>query len=439
MYDARTPSDRQPINEKIPPETPLGPEISPAPEAASLARGFLRRYFCWLALFLAAGLLILAPYAWLWLAASGDVDVEGAVDAQARGDFAIFGSGVTQDFADYKLRLYARIRPEITALGSSRVMQFRGAWFSESFLNMGGAAGNISMLAATARAMLEIHRPRIAIIGIDFWWFLPQWEKNPHRRHVFEDNPYNYGAASLRRPWQWLLEGKISPAEFAAPLLGLAGHGFRAARYGIMAQRTDDGFGPDGSWYYTGETTGKSKPWDFRFEDTLMLVERGIKAFYHAPADSAAPSRSHLEAFADIYYYLLARGVKVYVFIPPLAGPVLAAMSQRPEAYAHLFHLREALAAMDIDALDLSDPRLLASGDCEFVDGFHGGEVTYARILRALADHWPSLLAVVRMPELNAIIRDWQGNAQVPDVRVTSLPETDFMRFGCNKKVRQGD
>ncbi len=79
-------------------------------------------------------------------------------------------------------------------------------------------------------------------------------------------------------------------------------------------------------------------------------------------------------------------------------------------------------------------PRAFASNDCEFIDGFHGGEVTYARILRAMADRWPALLSYVNMERLNAAIRDWQGHALVPDERLTNLPETDFMRFGCSKR-----
>lgn len=417
---------------------PLGPEIAAPHEANALAWTFLRSYFAWLALFFAVALLIMAPYGFLWLVASGDVDVDGVVEAQAEGKFAIFGSGIAQDFADYKLRLYDRVKPSVVALGSSRVMQLRGAWFNERFVNMGGAAGNISMLAATVDAMLDVHRPRAAIVGADFWWFLPRWEKDPCARRALATGSYNYGAASVRRPWQWLLEGRLTPREFAAPLLGLVGRGFRADRYGIMAQRTDDGFGPDGSWYYTGEITGRSEPWDFRFQDTLEQVRRGIKAFYHAGPGEDGPARGHLEAFADVYYRMLSRGIAVYVFIPPLAPQVLEAMNAMPEAYAHLFHLREGLARLGIDAMDFSDPLPQGSGGCEFVDGFHGGEITYARVLKAMADHWPALMAMVKMQALNAVINDWRGHAQAPDDRLTGLPEIDFMRFGCDKKNRWG-
>lgn len=84
--------------------------------------------------------------------------------------------------------------------------------------------------------------------------------------------------------------------------------------------------------------------------------------------------------------------------------------------------------------MDFTDPRTFAATDCEFVDGFHGGEVVYARILRDMADRWSSLLAYVDMDKINAVIRDWRGHALVPDPRLTDRPEVDFMRSDCPKR-----
>ncbi|MDE5878961.1 MAG: hypothetical protein K2G99_02885, partial [Desulfovibrio sp.] len=121
--------------------------------------------------------------------------------------------------------------------------------------------------------------------------------------------------------------------------------------------------------------------------------------------------------------------------IAPLSPRVLEAMRKTPGAWPHLFRLREALASRGIDALDCTDARGFASGDCEFIDGFHGGEVSYARILRRMADRWPALLAYVDMEKLDSVIRDWAGHVLVPDGRLTPLPEQDFMRLGCPKRA----
>ncbi|RHH20730.1 hypothetical protein [Desulfovibrio legallii] len=400
---------------------------------------FLKRFFALLLGLVLAACLLVVPYTCWWLHSSGDLAVERAVKNQAAGRFALFGSGVSQDFVDYKLQLYAAVKPQVVALGSSRVMQFRGAYFRRPFLNVGGTAGNLPVLRSTLDAMLRLHRPEAVILGLDFWWFMPRWNPDPFKEEPPTSGSYVYNLDSLKKPWTWLLEGKISWRDLLGPVLPRSLGGFRDDRYGIMAQQTDDGFGSDGSWYYTGEITGQKRPFDYRFEDTLKQVRYGIKAFAPSPPlkdsrDVGGISTAHLDAFAEIYCRLKARGIATYVFIAPLSITALDALRAREEDYPHLFRLRDALLARGIEVMDFTDPRTFAATDCEFVDGFHGGEVVYARILRDMADRWSSLLAYVDMDKINAVIRDWRGHALVPDPRLTDRPEVDFMRSDCPKR-----
>ncbi|MBO4369495.1 MAG: hypothetical protein J5803_05295 [Desulfovibrio sp.] len=387
------------------------------------------------AFFLLFLLLLIVPYSAWWLSESGDVSVERAVSTQAAGSFALFGSGVSQDFVDYKLQLYNEVRPEIVAIGSSRVMQFRSRYFSKKFLNMGGVAGNLPVLRSTLDAMLCVHKPEAIILGLDFWWFMPTWNRDPFMEEPPTSGSYTYSIEALKKPWLWLLEGKISFADFLAPWRGFWGEGFRKSRFGIMAQQTDDGFGPDGSWYNTAEATGQKKPFDYRFRDTMTQIVSGSKAFYHVRDKQQAPSQRHLDAFAEIYCRIQSRGIRTFVFIAPLAEQTYQAMRERESLYPHLFTLADALKARGINVLDLTDPRRLASGNCEFLDGFHGGEITYVRVLRSLCDQWSALLNYVDLDAVQRTILQWQGHTMVHDERVTSLWEKDVMDFGCPKKT----
>ncbi len=378
-------------------------------------------------------LLVVLPYSFFWVYTCGDVGLERVVERQAKGDFVIFGSGVSQDFVDYKLSLYAAVRPKIVALGSSRVMQFREAYFRKSFLNMGGVAGNLPVLRSTIDAMLDVHVPEVVILGLDFWWFMPKWNPDPFAEEPPTSGSYTYSVSTLKKPWTWLLDGKIGLSDFFAPLLTLAGSGFRSDRFGVMAQTTDDGFASDGSWYYTAETTGQKKPFDYAFRDTLKQVNYGIKAFYHAGSDEPAPSTRHLDALAEIFCRLRTRGVRVYCFIPPLAETVYSAIRDRKAAYPHLFELFNALRERGIDVLDLTNPRTLGANDCEFVDGFHGGEICYLRVLRNLCDQWSQLMAYVKVEAVTRAISEWKGHVYVHDPRVTTLWEQDFNDLGCRK------
>lgn len=378
-------------------------------------------------------LCVVAPYSSWWLYASGDLAVERAVKDQASGKFVVFGSGISQDFVDYKLQLFSAIKPDIVAIGSSRVMQFRSAYFRKAFLNMGGVAGNIAVLRSTVDAMLKIHKPEAVILGLDFWWFMPEWEARPFDEIPPTSGSYNYGFESIKKPWIWLMEGKIGFIDLAKPLLGLVGYGFRDDRHGIMAQQTDDGFGSDGSWYYTADLTGQKHPFDYQFSDTLNQVKYGIKAFYRSKTKDCLPNAEHLDALAEVVCRLKSRGIKTFVFIPPLSERVLASMRDQASGYGHLFNLRRSLQERGIDSLDCTNPKLYGSNDCEFIDGFHGGEVAYARIIRQLVDYSPALLDYVNMEKIISVIRDWNGFCFVPNPLLTSLPETDFMGFGCKK------
>ena len=357
---------------------------------------FLKRFFALLLGLVLAACLLVVPYTCWWLHSSGDLAVERAVKNQAAGRFALFGSGVSQDFVDYKLQLYAAVKPQVVALGSSRVMQFRGAYFRRPFLNVGGTAGNLPVLRSTLDAMLRLHRPEAVILGLDFWWFMPRWNPDPFKEEPPTSGSYGYNLDSLKKPWTWLLEGKISWRDLLGPVLPRSLGGFRDDRYGIKA------FAP-------------SPP----LKDSR---------------DVGGISTAHLDAFAEIYCRLKARGIATYVFIAPLSITALDALRAREEDYPHLFRLRDALLARGIEVMDFTDPRTFAATDCEFVDGFHGGEVVYARILRDMADRWSSLLAYVDMDKINAVIRDWRGHALVPDPRLTDRPEVDFMRSDCPKR-----
>ena len=411
-----------------PPEEPPAPPERALPEPPGAGTAWLRRFFLLLGALAAVGIGLLLPYSFWWIFMCGDVAVERAVAMQAGGKFAIFGSGVSQDFVDYKLRLYAAVKPEIAVVGSSRVMQFRGSCFRRPFVNVGGTAGNLSVLRSTIDAMLRIHRPKVVILGLDFWWFSAGWQRDPFAPEPPTDGSYIYDQETLKAPWKWLLEGKIGWGDFFAPLTGA----FREDRFGIMAQRGDDGFASDGSWHYTSELTGRQRPFDYQFGDTLKQVRYGIKAFAPAPVLSEA----HLDAFAEIYCRLKSRGIQTYVFLAPLSAAVLDAMRERRKAYPHLFDLHAALMERGIDVMDFTDPRRFGSSDCEFVDGFHGGEVTYTRILRDLADRYHALTEYVDVERVNRTLKEWKGHASVYDGRVTALPEVDFMNFSCPKRGR---
>ena len=172
---------------------------------------------------------------------------------------------------------------------------------------------------------------------------------------------------------------------------------------------------------------------DHAFARTL----RGLASGSGIWAGSLAPDRARLEAFAEICCRLRSRGIRTIVFLPPLATPVLGALAERNGGDAGwLSALRQGLLDCGVESMDFSDPRVYGSGDCEMMDGLHGGDVIGASLVRDMGDRQPWLRDTLHREYLSHVLRDRRGLAAVPDERLTALPEADFLGLHCAKKRR---
>jgi hypothetical protein len=127
------------------------------------------------------------------------------------------------------------------------------------------------------------------------------------------------------------------------------------------------------------------------------------------------------------------RHIPYVLFFPPFAPTVVSEMGRYALDYAYIKDLKSKLKKDDIAFHDFEDTSGIASPDCEFVDGFHGGSVTYARLLLSLASIEPKIHSVIDTSALRVVINRNQGHAMIRDSRVTSDPETDFLGIGCKK------
>ena len=381
--------------------------------------------FALLGLALALGM----PFSFAWLYQSGDLAVERAVEAQQEG-FALYGPGwglEDRQRLAYGIRLHAARKPAVLVLGSASAGQFRQPLFSRPVVNMAGTASSLPELAAALDQALAVHRPEVVLIGIDFWWFAPAWDAHPLRRADLPAEGAGYLDGALRRPWQWLLQGRISLRQFLSPLW----LGMRKDRFGARAQCLGDGFGPDGAWYPFSLLKAALPP-EPGFAGALRRLDARIGEFAPCPA---GPGEAHIDAFADVYYRIKGRGMLPLVYLSPLASPLSSRLKADPGAYRHLFGLKQALAARGIDLLDASAPETCGIQDCEFLDGLRMGEVASCRLLREFANARPELLAYVDMERVSRTLNEWPGHAFVRDERIDPGFETDFLGLGCRKRT----
>ena len=81
------------------------------------------------------------------------------------------------------------------------------------------------------------------------------------------------------------------------------------------------------------------------------------------------------------------RGIKTVFILAPVAPIKLLELAKSPERHGYIDEIRQAFFHKLTNYYDMLDPRKFGSGDCEFEDGNHGGEVTYLRMLLAIDRH----------------------------------------------------
>ena len=343
---------------------------------------------------------------------------------------ARYGSAIHEDGFAYKLELATREKPVIIALGSSRVLQFRQRVFSTKFINAGRGMITPEEGLTFMRALLPRHKPKVVIIGLDFWWFNPNWSY-PNRR----SRNTSLDLAKLGLVQDWLLKSKISVADIwrVAILSDTKNQLTQHANIGVAAIMRGVGYRPDGSRDYGLRYSGNDPTFnDQGFADTLRRIERGEVQFKHG--QQAASPRFRL--IDQLLHYLSSEGVTPIVVMPPLARPVLESMKTRGADFSYLTGIQEYITALPFETYNFMDSEYLGADDCEFVDGFHGGEVVYQRMIASIIGQNPNsaLVPHVNIGALLRSIRKSSGHVLTEKSATEyTLAETDFLQIGCQK------
>ena len=109
----------------------------------------------------------------LFLWRAGELSSLSDIVARQGQTGTVYGSAVHDDSFAYKLQLVSTAKPNVIALGSSRVLQFRQAHFTETFINADRAMTTPAEEIKFLDALLPRHKPKVVILGVDFWWFNP--------------------------------------------------------------------------------------------------------------------------------------------------------------------------------------------------------------------------------------------------------------------------
>ncbi len=392
-------------------------------------RSFLRHYaMIFFAPILLTALFTSMLHIFLWRVQETTGPISAAQLQERTGD--LYGPALIYRPFAYKLERYRLRSPDILLVGSSRVMPFAGEVFTAPVLNAGGSGNTLEQAAAFTRAAVALHKPKAVLLGLDFWWF------NPNRGDEIgttgdTSDDVDLSLTQLVAPLRWISDGNLHASSFFEAFFP-----FQELSSGIGAFAKFGGRGWDiyGRYDYGTLLDGGMKSDDRQFKRTLKRLQSAKNT--SKMSVRAAPSADAIKALRELVSELQAQSIEVTLLLPPLANAVREAIEQNAEN--RLIPLwRDAVIDLGFRVFDFTDSRLLKSNDCEFVDGFHGGEVIYLRILDAISNFDNSALAKsIDRDMISGLITANSGHARIAELRDHDVPpEVDFLDLGCQKTL----
>lgn len=334
-----------------------------------------------------------------------------------------YSSGLFYRPRPYKIERARLAQADILILGSSRAMQFLSSPWRTTAYNAGGAMRDLESGEIFVDQVMKDYQPKRMLIMLDWWWF-SETRRPDAPTDASPDTPLTLH--ELIEPAAWLWNGTLSVGQMADLL-------FRADRLpagiGLPAHFMDAGWDSFGHYDYGIGLTEQAGGSDIGFEETLKDIQRKSKRNDRAPWN--AFSEESWQRLVALVQNLQDRGIDVILVLPPVAQPIHAWLDEQPEPNL-IKEVQRRLPTLPALTFDFHDPASIGTEGCEFVDGIHGGEVTYLRVLDAIAaDPSADLEHALDRPLMQRLIAENAGHATV--ARPGREPEADFNSLGCKK------
>ncbi len=299
-------------------------------------------------------------------------DIEDNIEAQRKNHNMLIGLGYNEQTSYYKLVNANYYQADVVALGTRRVMQFKKEFFKSSFYNCGGAVGGNYKEYVNFLENLT-YKPKVILLGLDQWVFNDAWNRSCKEYTGFmkiEKENRNKGAMLkkivkdwTRRKWRFS-DLKLYPGNI-----------------GFNGRIKDSGFMYDGSYYYGNIYRNPEEQEDYQFKDTLDRVTKGNRNFEwgnHVDADT-------LVQLKELLSHCSNNNILVIGFLPPFAPTINDKMTKSGN-YTFLREITPACKTIfdscNYELYDYTDGGSLKDTDEHYIDGFHGSEVIYGKIIQ---------------------------------------------------------
>lgn len=272
---------------------------------------------------------------------------------------------------------------KILGLGASRIGEFRDSMFTSSFYNATFSVKKVNEFKPFFQFLPVEKYPEVLVLCLDQHMFNASY--NNHDLADIKENKWLASfsfwpnAEVIQSTAKGILNGKISWSTIhqAWQQEGLT-------KIGFQAFINEQGYRYDGSKCKTKlieRLIQKDKTLDdFEFRDTYRRIDQGIHGFeYCSDIDSNA-----IRILSNFFDFCHQHQIKVVAYLPPYADAVLDRM-QATKKYEYLNKLPSALnqlcVSKAVEFYDFTRLSTFGSSDNEVIDGFHGGQVAYLKML----------------------------------------------------------
>ncbi len=269
--------------------------------------------------------------------------------------------------------------PKIIALGSSRVLQFRAAFFidSISFYTAGGVFKRLEQQRAFLESLPVNKLPQSIILGLDQWWFNARYDSALKTKNDLIYNQYSWsdnwiGLNSWQQFYYDCWTGKIN-------LKKIWGSKKQDVEWlGISARMENFGFRKDGSRAYGNIISDETISNRIKTAIDSIRNDNGLFRWTNEPDKNAV---NELRTFLR---FCKKNKITVTGFLPPIHSKLLNEMKKHIEHYPNFFELYNILYPVFREngfyVYDFTVPENYGGSDAEMVDAVHGSEKLFLKL-----------------------------------------------------------
>ena len=297
----------------------------------------------------------------------------------------------------------------IWALGSSRVLPFRKNMFDVSFYNAGYTITSINDFKPFLQSLPKEKLPKYLILGLDQWMFNASFDALDKTPKVTSWQNSFTAIPKIFPTFQTVYEDLYHKKYH---LSNLKEDNF-ICKIGLNAVINNTGFVNDGSMYYGGQITklinNDTTAIDYQYSNTLDRIKQGNRRFQYGKSVNEIA----LIKLNEFLKYCKVNQINVIAFLPPFADKVYNTMNESNN-YAYLKEIytkiKPTFDSYNYEIYDFSSVTSCNSNDNETIDGFHGGEVTYQKMLIIMLEKSSVLNKVTNIQKLKTDLINKKNN-----------------------------